>query len=1035
MNPIGIRALLELEPPGLEPSAPGSCSGPSCGPFTKRRFHSRTLGVLLLLSGAGVCLAEDEPAKPHPLLPAYERAAEVQAHTADRWVLNQAVHPRWIDGSTFWYARQTPEGSEYTLVDARLRQKRSAFDHDALAASLAEATGQETDAFALPIVGVEIDPSAATFTAFGRFWKFEAGELDELKVNPNDPALLVSPDGSRAVYSKDHNLWLKNLASGDEKPLTTDGERYYAYAANPDATGRPAIRPEAVWSPDSRYLFTAQTDDRQVKSLPVIDFAPADGSIRPKVIDFRQALPGDEHVTRFRMTVIDTETGKQTLIHYPDLAAVRMNDTPFGGNRAWWSADSKAVFFVDILRGEREARVVTASRESGLARVVFRETTDTYLELGSNVYMPTFIVPLPESGEFIWYSEKSGWGHLYLHDARTGKEKRALTAGDWLVRDVLGVDRDGRELFLSIGGRRPDANPYFREIARVNLDTARLTLLSSGNDDRLVVSPGDFSLLMLSLTGEDPARVSGLSPGAAFYVETRQRPDRPNVTAVMTADGEERMLLEEGTPNALPDGQRWPEPFSVTGADGETQIHGLLLKPRVFDDRKSWPVIDYIYGGPQVSNVPKSGFGSTGSLSLDAAASLAELGFVVVILDGRGTTERSRAFHEASYGRLQTASNLEDHIAAIGQLAERFPYLDLERVGITGVSGGGYMAARGMLKFPEFFKVGVSIAGNHDQRLFWHSWGERYQGLPAGDNYLEQANVTHAENLEGKLLFIHGLLDYGVHPGGLFQLTQALMDANKTFDLVLMPQAGHALPGYGMVRMWDYFVRHLAGTEPPPGFSAKSSSDYLMDTVKTFQMATMAQPEAPQVQDASANKWGPAVRVTLETDAGDIELAVYPEAAPASAGSFLDHLDQGLFDGGAFYRVVRRNNDNGSPVIEVIQGGLTDPAKALPPVPHENTDETGIRHLDATLSLARGEPGSASGATFFITVGDQPGLDFGGARNQDGLGFAAFGRITSGMNVVHGIHQMESTAPTDNAYLQGQLLNEPVTIRKAYRKP
>ena len=266
------------------------------------------------------------------------------------------------------------------------------------------------------------------------------------------------------------------------------------------------------------------------------------------------------------------------------------------------------------------------------------------------------------------------------------------------------------------------------------------------------------------------------------------------------------------------------------------------------------------------------------------------------------------------------------------------------------------MAARGMLKFPEFFKVGVSIAGNHDQRLFWHSWGERYQGLPAGDNYLEQANLTHAANLEGKLLFIHGMLDFGVHPGGLFQLTQALMDANKVFDLVLLPQTGHALPGYGMVRMWDYFVRHLGGMEPPPGFSAKSSSDRMMEQVKTIQMAAMAQPEAPPADDPAADEWGPAVRVTLETDAGDIALAVYPEAAPASAGSFLEHVDQGLFDGGAFYRVVRRNNDNGSPVIEVVQGGLTDPSKALPPVPHETTEQTGIRHLDGTLVTRQDRP-------------------------------------------------------------------------------
>ena len=860
MNPISACPMPRL----------GKIAG--AGGAERARRHSMkcvascsTLVAMLLLGGPGICLAKDETAAPHPLLPAYERAAAVQAHHADKWVLNQTLYPRWIDDTSFWYIRETPEGSEYTLVDARLGEKRPAFDHAGLSRSLAEATGKEVDAAALPIVTVGIDRSGLTFTAFGRFWKFDEGTLVELAAKPNDPTRMVSPDGTRAVFSRDHNLWLKNLDSGEEKPLTTDGERYYAYAANADATG-PAIRPEAVWSPDSRYLFTAQTDDRQVKSLPVIDFAPADGSIRPKVIDYRQALPGDDHVTRFRMTIIDSETGTQTPIHYPDLAAVRMNDTPFSGNRAWWSADSKAVFFVDVLRGERQARVVTAARDSGQARVVFRETTDTYLELGSSVYLPTFIVPLPNSGEFAWYSEKSGWGHLYLHDAETGEQKRALTAGDWLVRDVLGVDRYRRELFLCIGGRRPDANPYFREVVRVNLDTARLTLLSSGDDDRLVFSPSDFSVLILGAQGQDPGLVSGLSPGAAFYVETRQRADRPNVTALMSADGEQLMILEQGTPNSLPADQRWPEPFSVTGADRETDIRGVLLKPRSFDSASSYPVIDYVYGGPQVTIVPKMGFGPI-ARSLDEAASLAELGFVVVILDGRGTTERSRAFHEASYGRLQTASNLEDHIAGIRQLAERFAYLDLERVGIAGVSAGGYMAARGMLKYPEFFKVGVSIAGNHDQRLFWHGWGERYQGLPAGHNYLEQANLTHAENLQGKLLFIHGLLDHGVHPGGLFQLTQALMDANKVFDLVLLPQVGHALPGYGMVRMWDYFVRHLAGMEPPPGFSAKSSGDYLMESIKAFQMAGRPQSDTPAAAEPAAGARRPAVRAMFDQQA------------------------------------------------------------------------------------------------------------------------------------------------------------------------
>ncbi len=794
---------------------------------------------VLLLSITSLAGAQQDAGESHPLLAAYDRAATIQAYVEDKWVLNQSVHPRWIDETSFWYERETAEGKQFMRVDAERARARPAFNHRTLARALARETDNEVEESDLPITGVDISQSAMTFSAFTKAWKFEKNRLTELEDGPANPAWLVSPDGKRAVYAKAHNLWLKDLESGEEKALTSDGEMYYAYGAVPNATGRPTVKPEAVWSPDSRYLLTAQTDDRQVKSLPVIDFAPADGSIRPRVIDYRQALPGDEHVTQFRMTVIDTDSGKQSRIHYPDLAAVRMNDTPVGGNRAWWSADSESVYFVDILRGEQEARVVRASRDSGIAHIVFTETTDTYLELGSNVYMPTSLVPLPESNEFVWYSEKSGWAHLYLHDADSGEEKRALTSGEWLVRDVIGVDAKNRELFVSIGERRDDVNPYYREIARVNLDSGDMTVLSSGDDDRFVYTQSDFSLLLLTIFGTDISKISGLSPTGAYYVETRMRPDRPNSTVLLNAGGEEVMVVEQAKVNGMPEGQRWPEPFAVKGADRTTDIRGVMFRPQDFDESKKYPVIDYIYGGPQVAHVPKSSFES-GSIGFDAAASLAELGFVVVIMDGRGTTERSRAFHETSRGQIHTASNLEDHIAGIKQLAARHSYMDAERVGITGFSGGGYMTAHAMLKFPDFFDVGVSGAGNHDQRLFWHSWGERYQGMLEGDNYLEQANLTHAENLKGKLLFIHGMLDYGVHPGGLFQLTQALMDANKQFDLVLMPQAGHELPGYAMVRMWDYFVRHLAGLEPPVDFRAKSSGDYMKEKIMAMAAANQA---------------------------------------------------------------------------------------------------------------------------------------------------------------------------------------------------
>jgi dipeptidyl aminopeptidase/acylaminoacyl peptidase len=318
-------------------------------------------------------------------------------------------------------------------------------------------------------------------------------------------------------------------------------------------------------------------------------------------------------------------------------------------------------------------------------------------------------------------------------------------------------------------------------------------------------------------------------------VETVTRIDGLPRTDLRTSDGKLVMEVEQAEAVGLPENWNWPEPVSLLAADGETEIRGVVFRPSDFSPDKSYPVIDHIYGGPQVTLAPESLTG----MSFTTAQSLAELGFIVVVIDGRGTTERSRAFHESSYGAIETASNLEDHIAGVKQLAERYPYMDVERVGITGFSGGGYMTAHAMLRFPDFYKVGVSGAGNHDQRLFWHSWGERYNGLLEGDNYLQQANLTHAANLEGKILFIHGLLDHGVHAAGLFQLTQALMNENKKFDLVILPQAGHELPGYAMVRMWDYFVEHLAGLEPPEDFATQSSQDLMKARLMAIQAESM----------------------------------------------------------------------------------------------------------------------------------------------------------------------------------------------------
>ncbi len=483
----------------------------------------RTTSLRVLAASLTLCLGtlRSSPAQAQDdgMHARYERAGALQAAEHDRWLLNQRVYPHWIDGSRFWYKRDTSEGYSYTLVDAEDRGVTELFDHAALAAVLNLAREDDTvevNANALPLrmLRVRGDPLVAEFSAFGKNWRYAIAQRQlEEAGQTADPGLLVAPDGKKGAFLKGHDLWLRDLESGEESALTTDGQPFYAYGVVPNATGRPATKPEAVWSPDSKRLLTAQVDDRQVLEMPVINFAPSDGSVRPTASSVRAALPGDAHVTRFRMLAIDVETTKQVAAHYPTLPAARMNDTPLGGNRAWWAADGNRAYFVEIERGEQTVNVVEFDVNSGATRVVFTETSDTYIDLAPNVYGPASIVPLPETNELVWYSERSGWAHLYLYDLIEGRLVRQLTQGDWLVRDVVDVDRERRQLYITLAGKAPDKDPYYREVARVGLDTGELTVLSKSDADHLLFAPNDFGLLILSFLGEDVSTVSGLAPG------------------------------------------------------------------------------------------------------------------------------------------------------------------------------------------------------------------------------------------------------------------------------------------------------------------------------------------------------------------------------------------------------------------------------------------------------------------------------------------------------------------------------------------
>jgi dipeptidyl aminopeptidase/acylaminoacyl peptidase len=461
-----------------------------------------------------------------------------------------------------------------------------------------------------------------------------------------------------------------------------------------------------------------------------------------------------------------------------------------------WYPDGSALAFVSTSRDHKQAWVRVADATTGAVRTLFEERAET--QVGDASGTENWRV-LPASNELIWWSERDNWVHLYRYDLATGQIKHPITTGDGNVVDIIHVDEAARIIYFTGQGKEPGRDPYFRHLYRIGLDGRGQALL----------------------TPEDADHAITMAPGGRWFIDTYSTPTTPPVSVLRDLRGRVLMPLERADISRLvAAGWHPPTPITVKGRDGTTDVYGLMFTPSRLDSTAKYPIVDYIYPGPQSGSVGSRGFSAARS---DHQA-LAELGFVVVAIDGMGTPGRSKAFHDTYYGRMGD-NTLPDQVAGIRQLGARYPWIDLDRVGIWGHSGGGFAAAAAMFRYPDFFKVGISESGNHDQRNYEDDWGERYQGLlvrsGAGDNYAAEANQTHAANLEGKLLLAHGGMDGNVPPYNTYLVVDELIKANKDFDLLIFPNAGH---GYGPAslymtrRRWDYFVRHLMGAEPPAAF-------------------------------------------------------------------------------------------------------------------------------------------------------------------------------------------------------------------------
>lgn len=765
---------------------------------------------------------------------AYARAEQHLPWFVVGKVKNADVRPFWINQTDrFWFKYDLPEGGyEFRVTDAKSGDTHPAFDHATLAGVLSERTNNPVQANSLPIEYFEFSEDEASIEC-----KI-GGERISFDLSNNtctpQPELsyasgeLISPDGQWVAFARDNNLYVRSVNTGKETPLTSDGESFYAYAGGSDASAASisdraaegTTPTKALWSPDSKRLLTHRLDERDIQDMYRLQSVRPDGVKRPKLHTRRIAMPGDPSLPEVEMMVFDVETGVRTTIDYRRFQVFIR--TPVEIQTAWWNETGDKVYLIDKERGERCIHLLEADPQTGKVRNLISESCETGIETNLLGWNPANIRIFEETNEFIWFSERDGWAHLYLYDLSTGECKSQITSGEFVVRDILIADPVSRELVIIAGGHEAGRDPYYQHVYSGTLDGGELALLTPEDAEHVLLIPtAPFQTFLADVPG-DPLPLS-LSPSSDYFVDNYSRADcAPKSVLRRSIDGSVVTTLKESDVSDLEaEGWVWPEPFKTLARDGKSEVWGLIHRPTSFDPNKKYPVIDHIYAGPQAIRTNKTSFtseagGMSGYLGPQA---MADLGFIVITADGLGMPLRSREFSSFSYNNLQDAS-IPDHVAAIKQLAERHQEFDLDRVGIWGHSGGGFSSVRAMLTEPEFFKVCVSSAGNHDQRGYLASWGERYMGLPQENDYEPQCNANLAANLQGKLMLAWADMDDNVSPSMSIQLIDELIKANKDFDLFVMPNGDHRFLGhiYFIRRVWDFFVKNLLDAEPPEGY-------------------------------------------------------------------------------------------------------------------------------------------------------------------------------------------------------------------------
>ena len=704
--------------------------------------------------------------------------------------INIPDRPVWIEKtSRFWYRKTVQGGHQFILVDADQATRQPAFDHEKLAAALSKEGEEKFTAITLPFRAIKfIDgEKAIEFEFKGSTWRFDLATYELKKTGParefrgqpdgwqdvgGPPAQAASkeskasPDKKWEAFIRNYNVWIRSVESREEFPLSWDGNEgdYYTFQS-------------LLWSPDSKKLVALHIRPGLHRKIQYVNSSPTD-QLQPKYFTLGYTKPGDP-LDIEQPVLFLVESKKQINIDralFPNAFDL--------SNFAWWK-DSRAFTFEYNQRGHQVYRIIEVDATSGAARALVNEECPTFFFYSGKKYRHD----LNDGQEIIWMSERDGWNHLYLYDGRTGQVKNQITKGEWVVRSVVQVDDERRQVLFLGSGMYQGKDPYFLHLYRVNFDGSGLE----------------------ALTEADANHAISLSSDLKYYVDLYSRVDLPPVMQLRrTEDKKVVMELEKADISGLlKAGWRAPEVFVSKGRDGKTDIWGIIIRPTNFSPKKKYPVIEYIYAGPHDSFVPKN-FSVWNQMMAQA-----EIGFIVVQIDGMGTSNRSKAFHDVCWKNLKDAG-FPDRILWHKAVAAKYPYYDITRVGIYGTSAGGQNALGGLLFHPEFYKAGFAAAGCHDNRMDKIWWNEQWMGWPLGPQYEESSNTVNAYRLQGKLLLVIPELDTNVDPSTGYQVVNALIKAGKDFDLLVVPGANHGSGGiYGERKKNDFFVRNLLGVNPP----------------------------------------------------------------------------------------------------------------------------------------------------------------------------------------------------------------------------